>query len=122
MFSYNHPLAPKLLQTMTLAIKVFGAFALVFMLSCYTATESARAADSPAASPPADTPDFVNGKWLGTVHTKYGDRPEIVTTITKRANEGAACKTLLEYARDADGHPLICLNDTPQSDGSRNDK
>jgi hypothetical protein len=93
----------------------FHALALSIVLLCCTLIDSARAADNPAIASPADTPDFVNGKWLGTIHTQVGNGPVIVTRITKQARKGAPCKTVLENARDENGNLLICLNDTSQS-------
>jgi|HubBroStandDraft_6_1064221.scaffolds.fasta_scaffold1555076_1 hypothetical protein len=92
--------------------------ALSLFLLCSAVIDSARAADYPAPASQAETtPDIVNGKWNGTLHTKYDNLPEIVTTITKRAHEGAPCKTVLEYARDEHGNMLLCLNDAAQTGG-----
>jgi hypothetical protein len=94
----------------------FHALALSIVLLCSTVIESGCAPNSPATIPAAEAPDkghIVDGKWDGWLNVKDGDKPATLVKVNTRAADGAPCDQLMAWARDADGHALICVNDPP---------
>ena len=66
--------------------------------------------------PAADAPDkdhIIDGKWDGWLNVKEDGKPAMLVKVDTRAVEGAPCDQLLNSARDADDHPLICINGPP---------
>jgi hypothetical protein len=91
----------------------FSALALSLVLLCSTVIESGCAPNTPATIPAADAPDkdrIVDGKWDGWLNVKEGAKPAMLVKNDTRAAEGTPCDKLMEWARDADDHPLICAN------------
>jgi hypothetical protein len=94
----------------------FHALALSLLLLCSTVIESGCSPNNPTTIPAAGASGegrIVNGKWDGWLNVKDGDKPAMLVKNDTRAVEGAPCNQLMAWARDADDHALICVNDPP---------
>jgi hypothetical protein len=95
----------------------FHALALSLVLLGSTVIESGCAPNTPGITPAsnaADKPHIVNGRWDGWLNVKHGDQPAMLVKVDTRAVAGAPCDQPMAWARDADDHALICVNDPPK--------
>ena len=105
-------------------ITTFRALALSVLLLGSAAINSGCAPNTPTTMPAGASGEghIVNGKWDGWLNVKDGDKPAMLVKNDTRAVEGAPCDKLMAWARDADDHALICMNDPlPQGAGSAHD-